>query len=179
MNHHMQKGSSNPRRYVVMGVSGSGKSEIGRRLAKRLGITYVEGDEFHSPENIAKMAAGIPLNDQDRHEWLLALQSTIGRAVRQNEGMVLTCSALKRRYRDLLRIGDPALVFIHLQGDPVLIAARMKQRTGHFMPEALLESQLRELDPLAADESAVRVDIAAEPGRIVDEIIQHIATIWL
>lgn len=160
-----------------MGVSGSGKSEIGRRLAKRLGITYVEGDEFHSPANITKMAAGTPLDDQDRHEWLLALQSIISRAARQSEGMVLTCSALKRRYRDLLRIGDPALVFVHLHGDPVLIAARMKQRSGHFMPEALLESQLRDLEPLGADESAVHVDIAAEPDEIVDQIIQHIATI--
>lgn len=172
-----QKGSTTLRRYVVMGVSGTGKSEIGRRLAKRLDITFVEGDEFHSPANIAKMAAGMPLNDQDRHEWLLALQSVIGRATQGNEGMVLTCSALKRRYRDMLRVGDPTLVFIHLHGDTALISARMKQRMGHFMPEALLESQLRDLEPPGADECAIHVDIACEPDDIVDQIVRRIVAI--
>jgi gluconokinase len=177
MNDQSRKTSSDLRRYVVMGVSGCGKSEIGRRLAKRLGIAYLEGDEHHSPESIAKMAAGVPLNDDDRREWLLTLQSRLRLAARRNEGMVLTCSALKRRYRDLLRIGDPALVFIHLHGDPQLIAARMKQRRGHFMPEALLESQLRDLEPLGTDERAVRVDIAAKPYDIVDQIMQQIAIV--
>lgn len=176
MNPTAQNGSSTFGRYVVMGVSGSGKSEIGRRLAKRLGIAYIEGDDYHSPESIAKMEAGVPLNDADRHEWLLVLQSLIGNAAQRNEGVVLTCSALKRRYRDVLRAGDASLVFVHLHGDPVLIASRMKRRTGHFMPEALLESQLRDLEPLAPDERAVRVDIAAEPDEIVDLIVRQIAT---
>lgn len=170
-----QKSGSNLRRYVVMGVSGSGKSEVGRRLAQRLGVAYIEGDEHHSPASVAKMAAGTPLDDRDRHEWLLVLQSLISRAAQHNEGMVLTCSALKRRYRDMLRIGDSTLVFIHLHGAPALIASRMKQRTGHFMPETLLESQLRDLEPLAQDERAVRIDIAAEPDKIVEQILQQIA----
>jgi gluconokinase len=170
-----QKSSNARGRYVVMGVSGSGKSEIGRRLAKRLGIAYIEGDDYHSPESIAKMEAGIPLNDADRHEWLLVLQSLIGRAVQRNEGVVLTCSALKRRYRDMLRAGDASLVFVHLHGDPALIAERMKRRTGHFMPEALLESQLRDLEPLAPDERSVRVDIASDPDEIVERIFRQIA----
>jgi gluconokinase len=169
--------SNRLRRYVVMGVSGSGKSEIGRRLAKRLGVDYLEGDEHHSPQSIAKMAAGAPLDDDDRREWLLTLQSLITDAVQQNKGMVLTCSALKRRYRDLLRGGDPALVFVYLHGDPAVIASRMKQRTGHFMPETLLESQLRDLEPPGAGERAVRVNVAASPEEIVDQVMEKIATI--
>ena len=160
-----------------MGVSGCGKSEIGRRLAARLGIAYVEGDEHHSAESIAKMAAGTPLNDNDRHQWLLTLQSLIGQAAQQNQGLVLACSALKRRYRDLLRIGDPALVFIHLHGDPAVIASRMTRRTGHFMPETLLESQLRDLEPLAADEKAIEADVAPAPDVIVDQIVRQIVTV--
>lgn len=171
------KSTSDPRRYVVMGVSGCGKSEIGRRLAGRLGIAYVEGDDYHSPQNIAKMADGTPLNDADRHQWLLTLQSLIDQAAQRNEGMVLTCSALKRRYRDVLRMGDPALVFIHLHGEPGLIAARMKQRTGHFMPETLLESQLRDLEPIGAGERGIQVDVAAPPDDLVDQIMQRIATV--
>ncbi len=177
----MEKQSKNraggSRRYVVMGISGSGKSEIGRRLASRLGIAYEEGDDFHSPESIAKMAAGIPLNDSDRQEWLLALQSIIRRAFERNEELVLTCSALKRRYRDLLRAGDPALIFIHLHGDRDLIAGRMKQRSGHFMPAVLLESQLRDLEPLAQDERAIRVDVAATPDEIVQQIVAQISAV--
>lgn len=177
----MEKQSKNSaagsRRYVVMGVSGSGKSEIGRRLARRLGIAYEEGDDFHSPESVAKMGAGIPLNDSDRHEWLLALQSIIRGAFERNEELVLSCSALKRRYRDLLRGGDPELIFIHLQGDRDLIAGRMKQRTGHFMPAVLLESQLRDLEPLAPDERAIHVDVAASPDEIVDQIVAQIAAV--
>ncbi|OGB20685.1 MAG: gluconokinase [Burkholderiales bacterium RIFCSPLOWO2_02_FULL_57_36] len=160
-----------------MGVSGCGKSEIGRRLARRLGLAYIEGDEHHSPESISRMAAGMPLTDDDRHEWLLTLQSLVRRAAQRNQGLVLTCSALKRRYRDMLRAGDPALEFIHLHGDPALIAARMKQRTGHFMPAELLESQLRDLEPLAADQRAIRIDIDAEPDAIVDQIVQKIAAV--
>jgi gluconokinase len=177
MDDQPRKRSSKLRRYVVMGVSGCGKSEIGRRLAQRLGIAYIEGDEHHSPESIAKMAAGTPLNDNDRHQWLLVLQSLISQAAQRNQGLVLSCSALKRRYRDLLRVGDPALVFIYLHGDPALIASRMKQRTGHFMPQALLESQLRDLEALAADERAVRVDVAPSPEVIVDQIMEQLATV--
>jgi gluconokinase len=171
------KDNSNSRRYVVMGVSGCGKSEIGRRLAARLGIDYVEGDEYHPADNIAKMAAGVPLDDNDRRGWLLRLRDIIENATRRNIGLVLTCSALKRRYRDLLRTGDSALTFIYLHGDKELIASRMKKRAGHFMPQTLLESQYRDLEPPEADERAVQVDIEMQPDAIVNEIVHKLAEI--
>lgn len=164
-------------RCVVMGVSGCGKSEIGRRLAQRLGFAYVEGDDHHTAGNIAKMAAGIPLDDNDRHAWLLILQSRIRSAKERDEGLVLSCSSLKRRYRDLLRLGDPSLVFIHLDGDRELIASRMQARPGHFMPLALLESQFRDLEPLAADERGIRIDTEAEPEKLVDQIVAQYAAL--
>ncbi len=161
------------RRWVVMGVSGCGKSEMGRRLADALGIAYAEGDDDHPPENVAKMAAGTPLTDIDRRDWLLLLQSRIAAAAARNEGLVLSCSSLKRRYRDLLRAGDPALVFVHLHGDRALIAQRMHQRPGHFMPPALLESQLRDLEPLQADEAGIVLDIADTPEQLIEQLMQH------
>jgi gluconokinase len=162
-----------PERWVVMGVSGCGKSEIGRRLAARLGIDFVDGDDDHPPANIAKMAAGMPLTDEDRHGWLLLLQARIRRAAEQGRGMVLACSALKRRYRDLLREGDPVLAFVHLDGDRELIAARMRSRGGHFMPFTLLDSQFRDLEPLQEDERSVRLDIRFSPEELVDQILQR------
>src|SRR5713101_816943 len=113
-----------PKRWVVMGVSGCGKSEIGRRLALRLGVAYVEGDDDHPAHNVAKMATGIPLDDDDRHAWLLLLRARIAKARDSGEGLVLSCSALKRRYRDLLCGDDPTLIFVHLDGDRQLIASR-------------------------------------------------------
>ncbi len=162
-----------PRRWVVMGVSGSGKSEIGRRLAQRLSLAYVEGDDDHPAANVAKMAAGIPLDDADRQDWLLILQSRIRAAQQQGTGLVLSCSALKRRYRDLLRQGDPALVFVHLDGARELIAARMQARSNHFMPPTLLASQIRDLEPLAQDEDGLRLDISHPPEQLIEDIVQH------
>jgi gluconokinase len=167
--------SKHLQRYIVMGVSGSGKSLIGRKLAERLGSAYVEGDEHHSPGNIAKMAAGMPLDDEDRREWLSILQARIALAVQRKESLVLACSALKRRYRDLLRTGDPDLVFVYLEGDRKLIESRMKQRTGHFMPPELLDSQFRDLEPPGADERSIKVNIAAAPDDIVDRIMEQAA----
>jgi len=161
------------RRWVVMGVSGCGKSEIGRRLADALGSAYAEGDDDHPPANVARMAAGTPLTDIDRRDWLLLLQSRIAAAAQQGAGLVLSCSSLKRRYRDLLRAGDPGLVFVHLHGDHALIARRMHERPGHFMPPALLESQLRDLEPLQADEAGIVLDIADTPEQLIDQIMQH------
>lgn len=157
-----------------MGVSGCGKSEIGRRLAERLGIACVEGDDDHPAANVAKMAAGTPLGDADRQEWLLCLQARIRNARQRGEGMVLSCSSLKRRYRDLLREGDPALIFIHLDGAHGLIASRMRSRPGHFMPVILLESQFLDLEPLMDDELGMRLDIECEPAQIVDQVMQHL-----
>ena len=158
-------------RWVVMGVSGSGKSEIGRRLAQRLGCSFVEGDDFHPAANIAKMGAGIPLTDADRWQWLHVLASQLRVACENQAGIVISCSALKRAYRDVLRGGDPDVHFAHLHGSQVAIAARMQSRTGHFMPASLLESQLRDLEPLTPDEAGVTLDIAAPPEALVAHIL--------
>lgn len=161
------------RRWVVMGVSGCGKSEIGRRLAERLGARSIEGDAFHSDTNIEKMRAGVPLGDADRHAWLLSLQAQLRGARVMGESAVLSCSALKRRYRDILREADPDLIFVHLDGDRDLIAARMQSRSGHYMPLSLLDSQCRDLEPLQPDEKGVRLDVAMPPERLIEQILER------
>jgi carbohydrate kinase (thermoresistant glucokinase family) len=158
-------------RWVVMGVCGCGKSEIGQRLAASLQVPFLEGDAFHSAANVGKMAAGMPLDDTDRADWLLRLQGEIAAARARGEGLVLSCSALKRRYRDLLRAADPELRFAHLAGERALIAARMQARTEHYMPTSLLDSQLRDLEPLGADEAGVRLDISRAPAALIDDIL--------
>ena len=176
----MQDSSSNPlppARWVVMGVSGAGKSEIGSRLAARLGVKYIEGDDCHTPHNVAKMAAGLALDDADRLEWLQMLEARIAAARKGGSSLVLSCSALKRRYRDLLRQGDPALVFVYLAGERDLIAARMQARPNHFMPLALLDSQFRDLEPPQADERAIQVDIKNGPKELIDEVLQKLAAL--
>jgi gluconokinase len=155
-----------------MGVCGCGKSELGRRLAARTGYIYAEGDDFHSESNVAKMTAGTPLDDTDRAGWLAALKEKIREAAERNQGLVLSCSALKRRYRDILREGDSALVFIHLDGSPEVILSRMRGRKNHFMPPALLESQFRDLERLAPDETGMVLDIRMEPDQLVDKVMQ-------
>lgn len=166
-------GGSSELRLVVMGVSGCGKSEIGHRLASRLGIQYLEGDAFHPASNVAKMSAGIPLDDDDRLGWLGVLAGEVAAARRDGHGLVLSCSSLKRRYRDLLRAGDPRLVFVHLHGDQDIIAARMHSRPGHFMPPALLDSQLRDLEPLQPDERGFQADIRHSPEDLIAQIVQR------
>jgi gluconokinase len=173
MNHTSNNEAGMPRRWVVMGVSGCGKSEVGQLLATRLGVPHFEGDSDHPPANIEKMAAGIPLDDGDRHGWLLLLQARIRDAANAGRGLVLSCSALKRRYRDVLRQGDPDLVFVHLNGDRELIASRMQARSGHFMPVKLLDSQFRDLEPLAADERGLRLDIRNPPTALVDQVFVY------
>lgn len=159
-----------------MGVSGCGKSEIGQRLAAALAVPFVEGDAFHSPANVAKMSAGTALTDADRSEWLLNLQAEI-RAARDNgTGLVLSCSALKRRYRDVLRAGDPGLRFAHLSGERELIASRMQARVGHYMPLSLLDSQLNALEPLQPDEAGIQLDIREEPSRLIEQILASAAS---
>lgn len=159
-------------RWVVMGVSGAGKSEIGARLAAALGVPYLEGDSFHPQENVAKMSAGIALTDDDRAGWLQTLRGEIGAARERKEGLVLSCSSLKRRYRDLLRSGDPELRFVHLHGDRAILEQRMRTRPGHYMPASLLDSQLRDLEPLQADEAGLRLDLAQSPEQLVNMILQ-------
>lgn len=158
-------------RWVVMGVSGCGKSTVGHALADAHGVVYVEGDAFHPPANVAKMSAGQPLTDEDRADWLRALQDQIRGAREKNAGLVVSCSALKRRYRDLLREGDPALRFAHLHGPRDLIAERLSARRDHYMPPLLLDSQLATLEPLGADEEGINLDIRHAPAQLVMEIL--------
>lgn len=157
-------------RWVIMGVSGCGKSTVGQALASAKGVAFVEGDEHHPPANVEKMKAGLPLDDSDRAGWLLALQGEIRRAARQDVGLVVSCSSLKRSYRDLLRAGDPALRFAHLAGDRALIAARMQARVNHYMPPSLLDSQFRDLQALQPDEAGLTLAITEPPAALVAQI---------
>ncbi|MFF7332132.1 gluconokinase, GntK/IdnK-type [Streptomyces sp. NPDC008150] len=162
-----------PHVVVVMGVAGTGKTTIGPLLATRLGVPYAEADDFHPPANIAKMTAGTPLTDEDRAPWLDAIGSWAHG--REGLGGVVSCSALKRSYRDRLRAAAPGLVFVHLTGDRSLIEDRMTHRQGHFMPAALLDSQFATLQPLAADEAGVDVDVAGSPDEITGRAADALA----
>ncbi|APU13822.1 MULTISPECIES: gluconokinase [Actinoalloteichus] len=153
---------------VVMGVSGSGKTTIARSLAERLGVTYSEADEFHPPENIAKMESGVPLNDEDRLPWLRSIAAWISEQERADVSGVVTCSALKRSYRDLLRTGNDGVWFLHLAGSREVISDRLAGRTGHFMPASLLDSQFADLEPLESDEVGYTADVSEDAEVIVD-----------
>jgi carbohydrate kinase (thermoresistant glucokinase family) len=153
---------------VVMGVSGSGKSTLGRMIAARLGIEFLDGDDFHSAENVAKMAAGTPLTDDDRAPWLDRLAGILAARRAEGKAIVLACSSLRRRYRDRLRAGSP-LVFVYIAGDASVFGPRMAAREGHFMPAALLESQLRTLEPPGPDEDVITIDGAGTTGEQVEE----------
>jgi gluconokinase len=157
---------------VVMGVSGSGKSTVGRALVERLGWEFAEGDDMHPAANIAKMEAGVALTDDDRWSWLAEVSAWIRRHTDSGQPGVVTCSALKRRYRDVLR-GDH-VVFVYLAGNRDEITRRLAQRHGHYMPAALLDSQFDTLEPPAEDENAITIDVATTPGREADEIIHRL-----
>lgn len=161
---------------VVMGVCGCGKSLVGRLLAERLGCRFVEGDEQHPPSNIAKMSAGTPLTDEDRHGWLATLAGFVAEADRRGEGLVLSCSALKRRYRDQLRGDGRQVAFLHLHGDKALIAERMTARSAHFMPASLIDSQFAALEPPGPDEAALTYDITLSPEAIADDAHRRLTT---
>lgn len=150
-------------RVVVMGVCGSGKTTVGSLLARSLGVRYVDGDDLHPPRNVALMAAGTPLTDDDRAEWLDAVAATLQGAP---QGVVVSCSALRRRYRDRLRHAADDLRLVHLHGPRALLWERMSARQGHYMPAALLDSQLQTLEPPTADEHAIVLDIGGEPGAL-------------
>lgn len=145
---------------VVMGVSGSGKTTVGEALAERLGWRFIEGDSFHPPENVAKMSAGIPLDDNDRAPWLRALAAEIAKDEAVGRPSVIGCSALKRAYRDILRSGARRVRFLHVHGERAVLADRLAHRGGHFFPPSLLDSQLATLEPLGPDEDGVVVDVA-------------------
>jgi gluconokinase len=154
-----------------MGVSGAGKSLVGARFAEAMGIDFVEGDTLHPAENVARMAAGVPLTDGDRAGWLRDIAVRLADARQRGEGMVVSCSALKRRYRDILRTGDPDVTFVYLAGGRELVSQRLAQRRGHFMPPALLDSQFAALEPPGADERAWSVDVDATPDEIVAALV--------
>lgn len=159
-------------RFVVMGVSGTGKTRIGTLLAGRIGGRFVEGDDLHSEADRAKMGAGIPLTDEDRAPWL----DRVAAALAGGEPPVaVACSALRRRYRDRLRATAPDTVFLHLAGDAGTIGARLGARRGHFMPASLLASQFEALEPPEPDERAVTVDTGLAPEAVVDALLAGIA----
>jgi len=155
-----------PVHLVVMGVSGTGKTTIGRLLADRLGWTFAEGDDFHSPENVARMHAGVPLDDEARLPWLRAVRDWTAEQDAAGHSTVVTCSALRVVYRDVLREAPGRTRFVHLVGDASLVGARMQQRAGHFMPPSLLPSQLATLEPLGDDEDGVVVPVDGPPAQV-------------
>lgn len=156
-----------------MGVSGSGKTVIGTAFARALGVSFVEGDEFHPPDNVQRMAAGIPLTDQDRAGWLAALAARLRDANDSGTGLVMSCSALKRKYRDVLRGDAPHVRFVFLKGRRELIAERLANRRGHYMPPSLLDSQLATLEEPSPDEHAWVYDVAASPQEIVADLVKR------
>lgn len=158
---------------VVMGVSGSGKSTVGKELARRLRVAFIDADSLHPPTNIAKMSAGEPLDDSDRYPWLERVGKWLAE---QREGGVVSCSALKRTYRDQLRGHCRQVNFLHLHGSPELIGRRLAARSHHFMPAALLQSQFNALEPLGPDERGVVVDVSADIEAIVDTFLANATT---
>ena len=152
---------------LLMGVSGSGKTTVGRKLADELGWSFYEGDDFHSAASIEKMSRGIPLTDEDRGPWLEALRAVVDRAIERAENAVLACSALKASYRETLRGDHSEAVFIYLKAHPRLFAERLEHRAGHYAKKDLLPSQLATLEE---PEDAVAVDASGTPGEIVAEI---------
>lgn len=167
--------SDTPRHIVVMGVSGTGKSTIAEAIAAQLPGILVEGDSFHPQANIDKMAAGEPLDDVDRKPWLQALAREIDRLDAEGHTGVIACSALRRLYRDWLREGVSALFFVHLDTAYDVLAERMQDRTGHFMPASLLQSQLATLEPLQEDELGTVVDVRHSPQDVVHESLAALA----
>lgn len=162
--------------YVIMGVCGSGKSLIGAQLARELDIEFVEGDGLHPPDNVKRMAAGMPLTDDDRRGWLIAIAARLREAKRAGTGLVVACSALKRSYRDLLRsVAAADLRFVYLAGSRALLAERMANRRGHFMPPTLLDSQLAILEEPSPDERAWVCDIREAPHAIVADLVTRTA----
>src|SRR5262245_55135704 len=153
---------------VVMGVSGSGKTTVGKALAGKLGWRFIEGDDYHPPSNVEKLRAGTPLTDDDRRPWLAALRERVDQAVAAGESIVLACSALKHSYQDYLERHDPSRIrFVYLHGPEDLIRQRLAARKGHFMNPGLLHSQFETLEPPA---DAVRVDVTRPPEEVAEEV---------
>jgi gluconokinase len=160
-----------PTAVVVMGVSGSGKTTVAVEVARRLGWEFAEGDDHHPAANVEKMRAGTPLDDADREPWLRALAAWIAEREGAGRSCVLTCSALKRRYRDLLRQGNDSVFFAYVAVPEEVLTERLAQRRGHYMPASLLASQLAALEPLHDDEPGITVPGTGEPADVVDALV--------
>jgi gluconokinase len=156
---------------IVMGVTGCGKTTIGRLLAEHLAWEFFDADEYHPDVNVAKMSQGIPLNDEDRKPWLEALADLLSEQESRGRGTVLACSALKRTYRDVLRSGISSFKFIHLQGSKNLIASRLNARVGHYMDPELLDSQFKDLEP-PSDSEAITVDVSRDAKGIAKMVLE-------
>jgi len=159
-----------------MGVSGCGKSTIGRLIAKRLACEFLEGDDLHPPRNVERMASGIPLTDHDRRDWLKAIAEQLADARAARHGLIVSCSALKRSYRNQLRTASSALAFVHVHASVEVLEARMQARTDHFMPPSLLGSQLLTLEPPGPDERCVTLDAALPADQIAERACAWLAT---
>ncbi len=159
---------------IVMGVSGSGKSTVGRRIARRLGCEFADGDDYHSDANVDKMAAGVPLDDVDRQPWLERLHELLADRLERGQCIVLACSALKQRYRDTLRAADPRVHFLYLSGNVDTISARMQARRQHYMKPGMLESQFDALEE-PTDRDAVVVDVRGSLGKVVRKSLAGLA----
>ena len=154
---------------TVMGVSGSGKTTVAAALAQRLGVPFADADDLHPPANVTKMSAGTPLDDSDRVPWLRTVGGWL--AEHADSGAVISCSALKRAYRDVLRAAAPDLVFLHLHGTREVVARRVEGRPGHFMPASLVDSQFSTLEPLQDDESGVTLDLDLPVDELVSRFV--------
>lgn len=158
---------------VVAGVTATGKSTVGRALARRLGVAYGDADDFHPPGNIAKMRAGEPLTDSDRQPWLAAIAEWLG--ARADVGAVASCSALSRAHREQVLSRAPAAVFLQLSADEAVLRSRLRQRDDHFMPESLVQSQLDAFEPLEPDEPGLEVDAEQPVKAIVTELVRWLS----
>jgi len=158
-----------------MGVSGAGKSTVGRALAARLGFVFQEGDDLHPPTNIAKMSAGVPLTDEDRAPWLAAVGAWIDCCIAAGGGGVIACSALKAAYRRVLTEGRSAVRVVYLEGSKAVIADRVTARKGHFMPASLIDSQFADLEPPTPDEDAIEVAIDQSTDDQVAAVVAALA----
>ncbi len=164
-----------PMHVVVMGVSATGKSTVGEQLAEELGCEFVEGDSLHPRRNIEKMAEGIPLDDEDRWPWLQAIAELVAVKDFERISTVVTCSALKRAYRDVLRDAAPTF-FVHLDAPFEVLEQRMQHRTKHFMPTGLLRSQFDSLEELADDEAGAVIDVSPPLDEVVEEALNAVRT---
>lgn len=168
----MPEPSTKPQVLVLMGVSGCGKTTVAAILAGRLAWPFEEGDALHPPSNIAKMEAGHPLTDEDRAPWLEKVAEWVDERIDAGENGLITCSALKRSYRDVINRRGAGVVFVYLHGSCETIAARLMARHGHFMPPSLLDSQFADLEEPSADEPAIRIDIGPAPSALAQTVIE-------